>query len=517
MKVMNSLKDVIEIVSKLTPDEKATIRIYLSVFNKKGKVPTSRSVILFDRLLNYKEGETESDIEQSVYKTSNSIAFDRLILRLRHKILEALIIDINVDREGMYPEPTKVKIEVRKNLTQAQILLERGSREIAGDIFEKVADQCEKYELYEELLSALRSLIRLRTLDSGEKKIKQLIRKYEQIERYKSAVIKAEINYHRVISQSDFRSEPVIRINWLRGILDNLSADLKKQSVQIGYFYFYIETHYYQLQRDYKNARKALLNIQRLIANNVVMKIPAVMGGILLNLADNDLYLTQFERSYTDAEKGLEFFKKDNFNYELGIELMFYAKFYEGEYEIALNTILQLFPEHQPTSNFRKGKRTFLLANCFFMLEDYQSALRHLNLLNPIETDKEGWRIGIKLLVILTFIELKRFDEAALRIDDFRRVVAQVQIKSHRAKMISQILQSLAYSGYDFKTTYKAEKSFIEMLEEKSGALSWQIKSNEMAIFPQWFFAKVSRQKFTQAIPTFQLSENKNIAIVKQQ
>ncbi len=513
---MTAVKSVLEVLSKLSADEKATIRTYLGTFSQKA----GRSIKLFDHLVNFKAGvDNEEKIEESVYKTSNPVAFSRLVLRLRDKILEALIIDVNIDREGAYPELTRINIQLRKNITQAQILLGHGLRELAESIFEKVIDQCEKYEFYDELLLALRFLIRQKTLDlNNGKELKTLLRKYEKFEKFKNAVLHSELNYHKVISNTEFHSESSLKAEWLRGILDELSTDFKKtRSIQIGYFYFYIEAEFYQVQRNYKGARKSLLNITRLLESSVVMNKPSIMAGVLFNLANNDLYLTQFDRCYSTADKSLVFLKVSSFNHEQALELMFYAKYYEGDYKVATNIIFQLLPEFQPASSFRKGKRNFLLASCYFMQEDFTTALRYLRLINPIETDKSGWNIGMKLLLLMALIELKEFDEVSVKVENFRRFVVAEGMQNHRAKMISSILQTLIYSGYDFKATYKSEKGSLEMLEMNSGALAWQIKSSEMAIFPQWFFAKVSRQKFIQTVPSSQLIENKKESIVKQE
>lgn len=507
-----------EILAVLTSQEKTTIKTYLSSFIEKGRESSNRSVKLFEILTSLKDRKMPDEVvEKILLGNSKPNAFNHQVARLRDKILEALIIDVNIERDGSYPETTRVNIAIRKNITQAQILQNRGARKIAELMFEKVIEQCKKHELFEELLIALRALIRLKVLNEGDKQLQRLLNKYEKYDYYKNAVLRAEINYGKVISKTDFSSLHSTKTDWYREMLDTMSDDFKKtRSIQIGYYYYYIETYYHQLQRNYKSARRSLLSIQRLLETGPVMNIPSMKGGVLVNLGENDLFVGQFERSYETLEKSLQYFKKDNFNYDQGVELMFYAKFYDGDYQMAFEIISQLLREPQSKNNFRKGKRSFLLASTFFMMGDFPITLRHLNMINPIVSDKDGWNLGIKILHILTLIELEEFDEATSKTDSLRKFFENGG-HNHRVKMICQLLQSLSYSGYDFKAVYQKEKSCLDMLEEKSGALSWQIKSSEMIIFPQWFFAKVSRQKFTQVIPSFQLSENKNITVVNQE
>lgn len=512
------LDDVRDMLSILSIQEKATIKTYLVSFIEKGKESTNRSLKLFEILVSLKEKKVNYEVVGKVLLgNANPNAFNHQVARLRDKILEGLILDINVERDGSFIESSRVTIDVRKNITQAQILLDRGLRKVAILMFEKVIEQCKKYEFYDELLLALKLLIRQRMLEEGNKHL-HLFKQYQKYDHCKSAAIRAEINYSKVISKTDFQSELNLKTDWLREIMDEMSNDYKKtHSTLIGYYYYYLESQYYQLQRNYKNARRALLNVQKVLDSSPAMNIPANVGGVILNLADNDLFICQFERSYSDAELGLKYFKKNTVNYEQGLKTMFYAKYYNGEYQIAGDIIFQLLPEKfQAANTFKKGKYNYLLANTNFMLGEFETALRYISLLNPIGADK-GWNVGIRILFIMILIELKEFDEATSKIYALRNFLDTNGSNSHRKKLIYQVLQSLSYSGFDFKAVYQKEKGCLEMLEAHTGALAWQIKSAEMAIFNQWFFAKVSRQKFTQTIPSSQLIENKKESIVKQE
>jgi hypothetical protein len=502
--------EVREMLAILSNQERATIRTYLISFIEKGKESTNRSFKLFEILTSLKGKKMSYEtIEKTLMGNTNPNAFNHQVARLKNKIFEGLLLDINVEREGSFPEISKATIEVRKHITVAQILIDRGLRNIAIPIFEKVIEQCKKYEFYDELLLALKLLIRQRMLEEGNKHL-HLFKEYQKYDRCKNAEIRAEINYSKVISKSDFQAELDLKIDWLRGIMDEMSGDYKKtHSTLVGYYYYYLEAQFYQLHRNYKSARRSLLSVQRLLESSPAMNNQANKGGVLLNLADNDLFFCQFERSYSDSQLGLDCFKKNTVNYEQAVLTMFYAKFYNNEFQIAGNIIFQLFPEFQPAKTFKKGKYNYLLANAYFMMGDFATSLRYLSLLNPISADKEGWNMGIRILLIMTLIELKEFDEATTKIDALRKFLEKKESQNHRAKIIFQILQSLHYSSYDFKTVYQNEKGILEMLEENSGDLAWRIKSSEMVIFDQWFFSKRSLQPFALKINSLQIEKKK--------
>src|ERR1044071_10445540 len=88
------------------------------------------------------------------------------------------------------------------------------------------------------------------------------------------------------------------------------------------------------------------------------------------------------------------------------------SKFFSKHYEHVLKLLNEYIPTEDQSFNFRAGKRGYFLAATYFMLQDFQSAARLINLINPIDADKDGWGLGIKILQIVNAIELNEFDEA---------------------------------------------------------------------------------------------------------
>lgn len=509
---MEAIKTLKEIISKLSTEEKAAVRTYLKVFVLEWKGDTNKGLMLFEYLIDpNNQKATITDIEAAIYKKPNKPALKKLANRTRIKVLEALIIDINIDREG-YPPRSVAVIEIRKKITQGQILHSRGLIKIAKGMLENVIEHCSKYEIYEEQLIALRFLIVTRTMVEGDKYLHHYLKQYEECTYALSAVMRSEINHRKILSRSDFSSEQVISRNELRDMLDEMKDDFAKtDSALIGNYYYNLEAMMAQQVRDYKKARTELLSQYKLVNNYPSVKTPDNLFGVLINLAENDLYLRQFERSFQKSDEAKELCKKGSTNYEVCVEYMYYAKYFMGEHQIACNLLFQNIPSEENSLTFRAGKRSYFLAATFFMLQDFQSALRHLNLVNPIETDKEGWNLGIKILQIMTAIELNEFDEASRKLEALTKYFQNGNGSSnHRAKLIFNILQKLDYYSYQFKVVYQEYRPLLEMLDEAGGALEWQIKSYELVIFHQWFFAKVLHQPFVQQIRSFQLEQDEN-------
>ncbi len=509
MEVLNVIRDI---VTRLTEEEKTVVRTYLSVFYYRGK--PVKSLQLWDILigdLKRKSGDLTSpaEIETSIYGKSSPSNFSRLLYRLREKILESLIIDVNVQRENVYDERTKVHIEIRKNLTQIQILRSRGLMDYTQSMLSRVIEQAKKYEIYEELLTATRLLIDHHCVEYGDKHLNKLLLSYEKYDAAKNAALRAEVNLGRVQAEWDYRTGQNAKTDWLKKMLDEMSSDYKKTtSSQVGFYYFYVLTQYYQHIEDYKSARKSLLDNLKLLDCNPGIYTGIRVGNVMVNLSDNDLYLREFQRAFKTASNSLRYFKPTSFNHTQAIELMFYAQFYLGEFAAAREIILQLLPDEDETTGirYRLGKRLFLLACTLFMLKDYDATFKLASrVLNPIEEDKEGWNLGMRFLTILSLIELQQLDEAAGKILILKNFIENLDKSKvpERLKAVAVLLRKLSNAAFDFKNFYQKEKERIELLKQTV----WIPKSPEMIIFDQWLIAKVFKQPFEQKIPPLAISK----------
>lgn len=511
---MEAIKTLREIICVLTTEEKASIRSYLRTFVLEWKGETNKGLQLFDYLTSLENRKVSTDqIELAIYKKPNTPALKKLANRTRHKVQEALIIDVNIDREGMYPERVKAIVDVRKKLIQGLILHRRGLVKLAKRMFDGIVEQCIKYEFYEEHLFALRTLIRSRSLEEGDKHLPHLMKKYLECDHTKNAVLRAEIYFTQITAPKDFHSELKIDNTRLREMLDQMRDDFSANgSATIGHYYLQLEAQNYQDGGDYKKARTELLNDLKLIQNSPSIKTPDNLIGVLLNLADNDLYLGQFERARLKANEAMQLCRIASHNYEICAELMFYSRFYNREYKLAQDMLQEFIPSEDESLNFRAGKRSYFLAATNFMLKDYNATAKSLNVVNPIDSDKDGWFLAIKILQIMSAIELNEFDEATAKTEALRKYFANGNgANNKRAKLIHSILNNLSNNGYNFKSIYQEQKSFFDMMSD-GGELEWKVKSSELVVFHQWFFAKAARQELVLEIPPHQPQAKTKIA-----
>lgn len=503
MEIMDS---ILRIVNRLTEEEKSAARSYLTTFGQKGK--EARAIHLFDFIVahNNEKKRTPIDakeLELRVYGEPASANFTRLVYRLREKILESLVLDVNVNRPDAYDERTRVNIEIRKNITQAQILQSRGLQDLSEAILEKVIQQAKKFEILEELLLAIRLLINLRRSQDGGKYLNKWLAVYEKYDFMKSALVRAEASMCRVHAELDFKAGEKAKSDWLKSILDEMAADYRKTScAHIGFNYFYLQAQYYQIQRDFRNARKALEDNLKLLETHPSIYTGIRVGNVLSNIADNDLYLLQFARSQKTAAKASLHFKENSFNHQQAVELVFYSHYYRGDYKSAKATILQLLPDTEMSTDlqYKQGKRFYLLACTCFMLGDFSTTLKLVNrIVNPIEEDREGWNIGLRVLTIMALIEAQKFDEAQSRIAALKTFTDSIgkDMITERTLTVITLLRKLSNAAFDFKVLNQKESARIESLS----SMEWLPKSTEMVIVHQWILSKVSRQTLELVLP----------------
>lgn len=498
-------------ISKMSTEEIETAKNYLRVFNKRVKGGEGKSLKLFNLLLNssVSQNETENTLEEMVYGHRQIPGtFSRLLSRVKGKILESLIIDVNIHREKCYEELSKAIVDVRKLLTQGQILQDKGLREFARDIFYDALSLAKKHELYDELLIALRLLIDHQTANTNNSKLESLKKLYMKYDQCKLAVFNSTVHFSIVNTKVDFYSGYLVDAAWIDNILTEIRADYKKTgSATVGMYYFFIQATFFQVQGFYKNADKSFDDLLELFNMNPGIDTEMRRGGVLLNKAENEIYLRKFIVANKTAASALKNFKHENYNHASGIELMFYCQFFLGKYQTALAEIEKILPptETMP-ENYRFGKRVYLKANCLFIMGDYSGTLRLLNQINPIEEDKEGWNIGVRILTILSLFELDMHDEAASKIQALSTFISTNKvILNRRGKIIYQLLLKFKPSGFDFRSVYLKESEKIKLLDSTDIEYQWKIKSPELVIFNQWFFAKAFKQPFIQKIPIYKI------------
>ncbi|MCU0432703.1 MAG: hypothetical protein MUC87_04550 [Bacteroidia bacterium] len=491
------------------PEERTTFRNYLTSFDSRGEKFNSKSVKLLDVLAERPDLPPDSDVEFFLYGKRATMAYSRLLIRFRDKLLEALLLDVNVKREGNYGDYYRYLFEARKKLCYAQIVAGRGLEDVANFLCDSVCETGEKFELYEEWLLALRLKMQFAAVVQQDNTVfNRLMHRYEKTERAHRAAFDAYCTYNKWINRIESKA-------YINAYDPELAADVERlrdhaqkvSSDHVNFYWLYLDAARNQFNRNYRTARRCLEKQLTLVENSKALYNDSRLGTVLLNLADNEIYLHRFDRTVDYCQRAMALQHLESFNAGQCMECEFYGHFYSQRFGQARMILQQLLATETGRRNtFRRGKRQYLLANILFLQGMYREANDLLLALNAIETDSEGWNVGLRVLLIITDIERTLHELAGKRIESTRKHLRKLeqQDKLHpRDRIIYEILRQLDANSYDFKTTYQQMPDEFELLKSNKRGYRWEVKTPEMIVFHEWFFAHVIKSSYTQKIPRY--------------
>lgn len=506
---MGSLTTLRLLVRKLSPEEKKVARNFLTAFTLRGTKAPNQAAKLFDLLCRESKGEPEIDdrqIEILIYNQKSGTAFPRLIFRLREKVLESLLLSVNLERENAYSERGRALHEIRKSLSQAQILQSRGVWAWVISLLNECIEKASKFELYEEWAAALCVRMQMRSIDKGTLTFETENREYDYVLRCLAASKRGIEYYHRLTSEIEFKASPT-SLDLLEKQIKTLQMDYEEtKSTHVAFYLYYLETHYYQEKKQYKHASSSLRH-QLALVKHPALNTPSRLAGVYINLAWNELYTRRFTGALRYTEELVKTLPEKHFNLFQCYETNFYAYFYSGKYEKALEAInILLKQDSGSSSEFRSGKREYQKACTLFMLDKHTQVHKILVDLNPIEDDQEGWNLGLRMLHIINDIELEKTENAFNRIENMRKHISKLKKtdrENPREALKYEILRTLVNTKFDFMETRKRKAMELEKLNSNLPEYAWRILSPELIIFDQWFASKVFKQSLSQKVPAY--------------
>jgi tetratricopeptide (TPR) repeat protein len=257
-----------------------------------------------------------------------------------------------------------------------------------------------------------------------------------------------------------------------------------------------MEMSYFEEEGEYSAARQVSLEMLDLLKENRSVYRKQRLGITFLNLCLYDVYLGSFSQAVSNARSAVKFFPVNSVNYFIGKEQEFLAAFYGNISEFARMALTELQKagkkEH---GNFRVDKYNYYHTCLLFKEGRHKEALRELSTHHDISRDKTGWEISLRVLAIMSNIELQRFDEAALLVENLRKHAernkkGKMEI-SQRDTHIVRILVDLSRKGFMFNTLHERTLLNLGRLSGSDKKLRWQPFGAELIPFHEWMIAKV--------------------------
>lgn len=442
-----------------------------------------------------------------VSKEVDATSFNKLVLRLSNKLLESLLLDINVNHTDAYSDWYRNRLDLRKKIMQAFTIKGRGLDREAFALYDKIIKRAKEYELYDELLEVLYLKQQDLGLRLGKKEFEKYLKEIKYYQRCKAAVYRAKNwRYRHFIEEVDnkgFKNEKL-------GLLTEAISDLQEEyritkSANVGYYLYFLMMEYYMAYGYYKKSCETGLRLIELIESSPAIYMKRRLGHAYSDLADNELFIYDFDASLKHAKIAQNHYDPNEYDFEVAKEIEFKVHFYKGDIKRASDTINELLRNIQRENTpFQHDKRVYLKACVLFVQQKFKDSYKLLQKCIEIEQDQEGWNIGIRVLSILNLVEMVDLDFADARIEAMRKHIERIkELKPVRKRdiIILKILRQLEKESFDFKTVYKKCKKNFDKLESNREDYWWKVKSPEMIVFHKWFEAKVKNEPYQFSIP----------------
>lgn len=330
----------------------------------------------------------------------------------------------------------------------------------------------------------------------GAKKYDQLSKEIDFYETCRSLLRKAKDIYRSYFAEVSFKGKNIDKQEELASRIKELESYVEKtNSANISNYMYLLKMEYAFVSKKYDYGLKVGKEFVETLKTNPVIYSNIRIGYVYFNLADNEISAMRFKSAVKFgllAKETLINYK--SINYILSLDFLATAYFFDGKFKEALNelgeleslSILQKYP-------FHKSKIFYLKAMIYFASENYKDASLLLNNMPEIEKDKEGWNLWVRIMRLLTSIELLKLKLIDYDVESFRKYIERTDKKynvGNREKVILKILIELDRCDYDFKETSKNCQELLDKLQLIDSEYTWIPKSPELVIFHDWFLSK---------------------------
>ncbi|MBK9637224.1 MAG: hypothetical protein IPO63_05210 [Bacteroidetes bacterium] len=299
-------------------------------------------------------------------------------------------------------------------------------------------------------------------------------------------------------------------------------VDLEKYFIatnlqSINFIFLMLKLQLAHYEEQYELAEQIILEIIRISDQYSTLKKKGKFMQNYMNLAYTQFYLNKFEEAYLNALKATTEYLDQDFVLNNNREACVFALIYLNRYSEAEVWIAKMLSSGSVGNNPEQlSKRHLMMGVLKYLQNDFKGAFKHLQFTKEVETDREGWNLGIRMLNIYLTLSTEKVDLADQRINAMRKHIERTSKMRNLRKrdiIIFRILSHLSRSGFDFKETWEERKKDFALLRSNTPDCFWVPRSHELIIFDQWFEAKMNNRPYTPIFPSPQPQLNNVVDI----
>ncbi|MAY83797.1 MAG: hypothetical protein CMP59_06640 [Flavobacteriales bacterium] len=513
-----------ELANSLKEEEINLAKKHLVAFESYRTKTPSQMLRLFKLILKTPDIQLDK-AKRSVSPDNTLKSFNQLVKRTLDRVLESLILDINISRGDLYSPVFQYRFKIRKLIMQASILQGRGLSSFSLKNFNWIIKTAKKYELYDELIETLYLKQAVVFNRDGQKAYDKIAEEIDYYESCRNLLRKSKDLYRSFYARASFQANTKKLVSELESSLAKLEEDNKElKSANVSLYIYPLKMESATLKKDFDAGLDIGLRFIELLKTNPSIYSKIRIGIYYSNLADNEISAFRFSSSQRFSNYAIDYLRdRMTINNVIAIELNALGFFFDAKYQDSLKSIDSIMNEPIiDRYKLHKTKLFYYKAMSYFALEDYKKAYLLLNNLPDLEKDKEGWNVWIRIMRIICSIEQEKINLIDYDLESFRKYIQRVEKKSEiieRDKIILKLLIELEKNDFDYiyMQDIKSFNKDLDKIQSVSGEYLWKPNSPELIIFDIWLKAKISNNSYLNEYEKFKKNltpQNKNVLIV---
>ncbi|MFT5919489.1 MAG: hypothetical protein ACI9FU_001298 [Granulosicoccus sp.] len=495
------------LVRKLSSSEISVLKGFLTAFESRQKGFKPKGLVLTELILKHDNPKKTLDLFRKKLGKNSLEATRVSVQRLRDKVYETFVLDINLKREGFLTESASDFSEIIKKRIQIGMLNVKGHRELTGQLYHSAIQQAQKVEKYADLIEML-LLYRQRFRSPAQ------LKEHEKITDSIHFYQKCMAAVHRMMDLKEdlfinFRTKGLNTTDpdgSYRKAVEKAITVLEKDfndtaSAVIGLEYYTLTSEIAQIDLKYKEANDQFKLMLDLLANNRSVGNRIRMMVANLNIAQNYIYQFKFDEAKPFIEKSKEHGTTNTSPFVAAQGQELYILLYQAKLSQASALAGELINVSRNLKHDEfMAKYSYYAAVCAFCSKEFKAARRFLLDTDQLLKDKQGFNVAIRVFNIILDIEGDKEDLAdsqTMNLRQFMKEGLKEVAISKRDELILSILIELRKNSYDFKRTLINKKDELELLYSREQDYRWIPEAAEAICFHLWFDAKLNEHHYS--------------------
>jgi tetratricopeptide (TPR) repeat protein len=504
---MNNYQIISLLIPSLTEDEHKHVRKLIAIQGAQN----NKLLKVFDEIWK-KKNKGQEEIIAKVYgdiSKANLDAFRKLCERLLLKIFDSLVEndDFKDDTEN-YSELFRSRQFVKRQILLYHFLVIKGLPDSwLRKFILKLIEICSDNEFLEDEFLLQRQLSLLHLRDNDGKGAIEINLTMEKLSKSMICVIKSEFHIFKYIDQVQYKSidDRSLIIGMKEAIIEVKGYYNETKLNNILYFQLMLELQLSHYEENYTYAENLLFRLIHLTESNKSVRYLSRISINYMNLAYTQFFLHKFEEAFENSKKASKVFLTHVNDLNIYKEASVFALVYLKKYAEAEEVLQQILDSGSLGNKPEQlSKRHIIMAVIKYLQGEYKSAFKHLQQTKEVETDREGWNLGIRMMNIYLTLSTEKIELADQRIGSMRKHIERTAKMRHLRKrdvVIFRILSQLSRSGFDFKEVWEERRKDFNLLRSDQSDYRWVPRSHELIIFDQWFEARMKGIPYEPVFP----------------